>query len=804
MDAVRLRSGWLLRRHLVASLLFVFVAGVVGGVALTAWASSRRSASALDRFLAAADIPTLNLTFCPPGVDASDGDDVRSKCFSYDAADELEQVRKLPGVREATPVAARMGVVGDGEGSGVPFPVTMMRGVGLEGPNGRPMVVAGRMPADDADDEAAINEAFRDRYGVDVGDTVSLHLLSSDEVEGDEPRETGPSLTLDVVGLFRSEDDLNAALGNEAPTILQTPAGVESRAGGAATAYSAIMIRTDDDEAVRRAIGEAFAGRTFNSGYTYSADDFLPLEDAYAYEARAALAVAIVSALAGLIFVGQALARQVRREWSDLPALRALGMSRRQTGMSCLLRAAPIALGAAVVAIVTAIALSPWTPVGTARAAVIDRGAQVDAVVLAIGLPTLAGLVLVVGWLPVSRSARLGGPRRAGADRHTVSGLAVPPPASVGVSLALNGRTGGTGLPVGTAVIGVALGALALIASAGLVASLDRLLETPRLYGAAWDLSVSSAIGTEPEGLRSSLQEMEGVEKAGFILGNEFLVDGESTWVMAIEPLSSDLPAPMPTITRGREPIRPFEIALGALSLERLGLDLGDEIELSSTVAGRTGQSFTVVGEVVVNSTDEGSPGLGGVILPETLRQLESTVNEDIVVVDLAEGAAGDEARSAIEAAHTIDEVSGPIRQPAVGNLARLRVLPYVLAVLVATLAAGSLAHALVVSLRRNRRQLAVLKSIGFTRRQVSAAVACQATTLAGLALLVGIPLGILVARWGWRLVADQLGVAAGPVVPPLAVLGVAVAVVAFANLASLWPGWRAAHMPAAAALRTE
>jgi putative ABC transport system permease protein len=148
--------------------------------------------------------------------------------------------------------------------------------------------------------------------------------------------------------------------------------------------------------------------------------------------------------------------------------------------------------------------------------------------------------------------------------------------------------------------------------------------------------------------------------------------------------------------------------------------------------------------------------------------------------------------------------MSGPIRQPAVANLARLRSLPYVMAALIAVLAAGSLAHALVVSLRRNRRQLAVLKAIGFTRPQVSSVVAWQATTLAAIALMFGIPAGVLLARWGWRVIADQLGVAGGPVLPPLALVVVAVAVLAFANLAALWPGWRAARVPPAVALRTE
>ena len=272
--------------------------------------------------------------------------------------------------------------------------------------------------------------------------------------------------------------------------MIQTPPGVERRAAGAATIYSAIMIRTTDDVAARAAIEDTFRGRTFNNGFNFAADDFVPIDDAYRYESRAAVAFAVVTALAGLVFVGQALSRQVRREWSDLPALRALGLSSRQVAESCAARAAPIALGAAAVAVLVAAALSPFLPVGTARAAVLDRGVQLDGVVLAIALPLLVVLVMVVAWFPVWRSER----SRAGRahERRAPVGAGWSPPASVGVGLALNGSARGTGLPVGAAVVGVALGALALVAGVGLVASLDRLLDTPRLYGAAWDLSARS------------------------------------------------------------------------------------------------------------------------------------------------------------------------------------------------------------------------------------------------------------------------------------------------------------------------
>ena len=70
------------------------------------------------------------------------------------------------------------------------------------------------------------------------------------------------------------------------------------------------------------------------------------------------------------------------------------------------------------------------------------------------------------------------------------------------------------------------------------------------------------------------------------------------------------------------------------------------------------------------------------------------------------------------------------------------------LAGLLALLAAAALAHLLVTSVRRRRRDLAILKSLGFVRGQVSAAVAWQATTVALLALAVGLPLGVALGRW--------------------------------------------------------
>ena len=56
-----------------------------------------------------------------------------------------------------------------------------------------------------------------------------------------------------------------------------------------------------------------------------------------------------------------------------------------------------------------------------------------------------------------------------------------------------------------------------------------------------------------------------------------------------------------------------------------------------------------------------------------------------------------------------------------------------------------ALALTLIASVRQRRRDLALLKTIGFVRRQLAAAVAWQATVAALVGIVVGIPLGVIV-----------------------------------------------------------
>jgi ABC-type lipoprotein release transport system permease subunit len=119
-------------------------------------------------------------------------------------------------------------------------------------------------------------------------------------------------------------------------------------------------------------------------------------------------------------------------------------------------------------------------------------------------------------------------------------------------------------------------------------------------------------------------------------------------------------------------------------------------------------------------------------------------------------------------------------------------------------LAIGALTHVTSSVLRRRRGELAVLRSLGFTPRQVRACLAWQATTLAVIGLAVGVPLGIALGRSVWRLVTEATPMVYVEPVAVLALLVVGPAALLIANLLAAVPGHRAAHLRPGEVLRTE
>jgi hypothetical protein len=468
---------------------------------------------------------------------------------------------------------------------------------------------------------------------------------------------------------------------------------------------------------------------------------------------------------------------------------------------------------------VVALALSPLSPIGPARTAEPHPGLSVDAAVMVVGALALVAAVLVLSgvsawWYSRVRHGATDVSEHPSRVSTWLRGVGSPLVASTGVRMALEPGRGRTAVPVRTTILGAALAIASVAAAVTFAASLDHLVSTPRLYGWSWDASIDTGGSDAQEAadlvdhVRTTLHASPIVAGWSSSVLSRIDVDGVTVTALGVHDETGQVG---PTIVAGRAPRRDREIALGGKTLDRIGAGIGDTVRVRPD-AGGAPVPLHVVGRVVLPGlgtypgSDKTALGEGALMTRAELRRLGPDFGAGPFLVRLRPGA------TSAQLAHAVlpDErgpditVSGVERPSDIVSYERVRSTPLVLAGVLALLAIATVAHALVTAVRRRRRDLALLKTLGFTRRQVSTSVAWQATTFGVVALLVGLPVGIVVGRWAWTTLADDLGAVAEPVVPVLALgLGV-VLVLVIANLVAFAPGRIAAGLRPATVLRSE
>jgi hypothetical protein len=375
--------------------------------------------------------------------------------------------------------------------------------------------------------------------------------------------------------------------------------------------------------------------------------------------------------------------------------------------------------------------------------------------------------------------------------------------------MALQPGRGRTAVPVRSAIFGATLGVAALSASLVFAASLGHLLNTPRLSGFTWDafVSVEGGLPRAAAALRAD-PKIAGYTRGGFT--------GVRIGQLRLMALVLGSPGPArPVITAGVPPAAGDEVALGASTMRDLHTAIGQTVNVVPDQArGHPRPArMRVVGTVIVPPTPFLVTKLGegaALTAPGLLRIDPGAARQQgglPFLVRFAPGVSRDAGLAAV--ASDIKGLPGPFvnaaERPAnVVSLASIAGLPVALSGLLALIAAGTLAHTLISSTRRRRQDLAILKALGFTRRQLRRAIAWQATTIAAIALLTGLPAGIAGGRWAWRVFAAQLGVLPEPAIP-LATIVIAIpAALALANLIAAIPGRAAARTQPATVLRTE
>ena len=113
---------------------------------------------------------------------------------------------------------------------------------------------------------------------------------------------------------------------------------------------------------------------------------------------------------------------------------------------------------------------------------------------------------------------------------------------------------------------------------------------------------------------------------------------------------------------------------------------------------------------------------------------------------------------------------------------------PFIFGVMLAAFGVATLLHLLVVSVARRRRDVGLLKVVGFVNRQVAATVGWQASALGVVGIVVGVPVGIALGEVVWRSFASALGAVPVAVVPAWTVVIVALGVLIVANLVAVGP----------------
>jgi putative ABC transport system permease protein len=138
------------------------------------------------------------------------------------------------------------------------------------------------------------------------------------------------------------------------------------------------------------------------------------------------------------------------------------------------------------------------------------------------------------------------------------------------------------------------------------------------------------------------------------------------------------------------------------------------------------------------------------------------------------------------------------------GAIGSRRPLPQALGAGLAAVTLLTIAHLLMTSVRRRQRDVAVLRALGFTRRQVRRTFCWQAVTLAGITLVIGVPAGIACGRLCWQVFARQLGIAPVTAVPLVTLSIMAARWLAAAVAIAALPGGAATRNPPARILHSE
>jgi hypothetical protein len=807
---MRITLTWLrvdTRRRWRSLVVLALLVAVATGTVLGAVAGARRGQSAFDRLWARTLPATATVLPNQPGFDWA-------------------RIRALPEVTALTKFAVSFGFEVQGApGAGTGFPTADDQ---LTRTIERPVVLRGRLANPRRADEVIVTPKFAASYGKHVGDPLTLHLASVQQVNGGydgssgaPPR--GPAVRVRIVGVARSlwisvdADDTGQTGG-----VLATPALF--------TRYRANMVGTNGQtyiNALLRLRGGAAAipafradlarvtGRSdidvWNNLVTFGD----PVQRVSSYESACLLAFALAALVAALFLIGQFVARYIATTVIDLQVLQAVGMTRGQAAASA--SAAPFlaAVAGTTAGAAGAFVASRWMPIGAASIVEPHPGLEADWLVLGAGW-VICPLLVLAGSAVAARVALTAGRQvtaRRSAAATTAAAAGLPLPVVIGTRFALEPGRGRAAVPVRPALLGAVTGVLGVLAAFTFSAGVSDAAAHPARFGQTWQLGTFLGLNGRDFGPASRVlravaadRDVTGVDDARIGGAQSGQISVES---FTYDPVSGKRPAIV--LADGRMPATRNEIVLGPTTARELHAGTGSTVRLTGGAGPR---AVRVTGIGFLPPGPHNGYADGAWLTPAGYDRIFAGTHYafkfHVATVSLRPGANVPAVARRLNAAAAAIKggraftFTPSAALPEVQEIKELQLLPLALSVFLALLAVGAVGHALLAAVHRRRQDLAVLRMLGMTRRQLRLVIATQASVLAVAGVLFGVPLGLLLGRTLWRAVANFTPVAYQAPVAVWALLLVGPAAVAAANLLAAWPQQRAVRLRAGEVLRTE
>jgi hypothetical protein len=825
-------------------LAVVLSIGLIGGIGMASIAGARRTESAFPTYLVASHASDLQPQIW----------NVQESLSGPASANFTKLLSRLGDVKHVGSSPTMLMAILGRNGKPEPIDAALFDSeVNIVGSTGgmyfthdRVSVIKGRLADPSRTDEMDATAAAAHIFGWHVGETVSFGAFTPQQAQSTSFSPSAANAfsvnSIKLVGLVVFADQVAHDDVDRYPTdVLLTPALTKKLQRTETLPLYGLQLK-NGNEGVAKVEREIVRALPKGTVYAFHVTSVVSgqVERASKPEALALGVFGLIASLAALLIGGLSITRRLWSESNDLDVLRALGASSSSvTVVATLGLLGSLFLGSIVAGGVAAL-LSPLTLIGPVRQIEPSPGFNLDWTVLGIGFAVLVlGLGAMTLTLAYRRARRrpLSGQEaleRGSALVNAAARIGLSIPALVGLRFALQRGRGRTAVPVRSVLVGSAMAVLVVTATLTFGSSLRNLDSHPALYGWNWNYAISTDAGGSVPPIAGRLlnHDPDVASWTGFSFG-DIEINGLTVPTLSGTPHA----ALSPTILSGHALDGPNQLVVGAATLAALHKKVGDTVSISYgsprdapiyvaptplvivgtatfPAIGTSGTFHTSMGEGVLfdtnfapaftKATNSPDPNLDGPAVDVVRFKRGVPLATGLASLQRISEASNKVLKADPNAASDSTSVEGLQRPAEIVAYQSTGATPAVLALGLVVGVVAALGLALASSVRRRRRELALLKTFGFTRRQLASAVAWQSSMSALVGIIFGVPLGIVLGRWLWILFAREIYAVPEPTVPLLQLVYIALGALVLANLVAAVPGRIAARTSTAIVLHAE